>query len=42
MADQSHEDKTALYLERLNEALESGEQQQIRSLFQELTGPDGP
>ena len=40
MVDQSHEDKTALYLERLNEALDSGEQHQIRSLFQELTGPE--
>lgn len=40
MVDQSHEDKTALYLERLNEALDSGEEQRVSDLIEGLTGPE--
>lgn len=37
---QQHEDKTALHLERLSEALDSGVQQQVKSLVENLTGSE--
>ncbi len=40
MVDQNHEDKTAIHLERLSEALDSGAQQKVKSLIENLTGPE--
>ncbi len=37
---QQHEDKTALHLERLSEALDSGVQQQVKSLVENLSGSE--
>jgi magnesium transporter len=40
MGDQNHEDKTALHLEHLSEALDSGVQRQVKSLIENLSGPE--
>lgn len=40
MAEHTHEDKTALHLERITEALDSGVQQQVKSLIENLTGAE--
>jgi len=40
MGEQNQEDKTALHLERLSEALDSGVQQQVKSLVESLSGPE--
>lgn len=40
MAEQTYEEKTALHLERLSEALDSGVQQQVKSLIENLSGPE--
>jgi len=40
MAEQNREDKTALHLERLSEALDSGVQQQVKNLIENLSGPE--
>ena len=40
MGEQEYEDKTALHLERLSEALDSGVQRQVKSLIENLSGAE--
>ncbi len=40
MGDQNHEDTAALQLERISEALDSGRQQQVKNLIENLSGPE--
>ncbi|MDX1555221.1 MAG: magnesium transporter [Xanthomonadales bacterium] len=40
MGDQNHDDTAALQLERLSEALDSGTQQQVKGLIENLSGPE--